>query len=94
MSPTLTLSPTRNPRTRRLSYAQRVVVTVVSCVAGAVLLGAAQIPLCDVQTGILDSQASGTVGYLGSAPVVAQADLDLLRRLRSRGPSVEPLPAR
>lgn len=94
MNPTLTLPATRYALTRRLSYAQKVAVTVVSCVAGAVLLGAAQIPLCDVQTSILDTQASATVGYLGSAPVVAQADLDVLRRLRSRGSSIEPLPAR
>lgn len=94
MNPTLSFPETGSVRRHPLTYGQKVAVTVTSCIAGAVLLGAAQIPLCDVQTGILDAQASETVGYLGSAPVVAQADLDLLRRLRSRGSSVEPLPAR
>ena len=94
MNPTLTLPGNDRAGTRRLSYGQKVAVTALSCIVGAALLGAAQIPLCDVQTGILETQASSTVGYLGSAPVVAQADLDLLSRLRSRGASIEPLPAR
>jgi hypothetical protein len=46
-----------------------------------------------MQTDILSAQASTVVGYMGSAPVVAQADVYFPARFRSLATRVEPLPA-
>ena len=43
---------------------------------------------------MLSAQASTVVGYMGSAPVVAQADYYFPAHFRSRPARVEPLPAR
>jgi hypothetical protein len=84
---------TRHPNARRWSYPHRIAATLVCCVAGVALMAAAQIPVNHLEAGILSGQAPKAVGYMGSAPVVAQADLYLLARFHARTSTVESLPA-
>ncbi len=82
------------PTTRRWSHAHKIALTVVGCIVGAALMAVAQIAVGRMQADILSVQASTVVGYMGSAPVVAQADFYFPGRFRSRVARVEPLPAR
>jgi hypothetical protein len=90
-----TVTPPAIPRSgsRRWSHARKVVLTVIGCIAGAALMAVAQIAVGRMQTDILSAQASTVVGYMGSAPVVAQADVYFPARFRTRVTRVEPLPA-
>jgi hypothetical protein len=56
-------------------------------------MAVAQITIGRMQTDILSAQASTVVGYMGSAPVVAQADVYFPARFRTQVTRVEPLPA-
>jgi hypothetical protein len=93
MAHTVTYPATRRPGSHRWSYAHRIALTVAGCIAGAALMAAAQIPVNHLESGILSAQAATAVGYVGTAPVVAQADC-YLPRFHSRATTVEPLPAR
>ncbi len=84
---------TNRPSPRRWSYAHRIAMTIVGCIAGAALMAAAQIPVNHMEAGILSAQAPKAVGYMGSAPVVAPADLHLSARFHARTSTVESLPA-
>ena len=93
MARTLTASATPRPGSRRWSHAHKVVLTVVCCIAGVALMAVAQIAVGRMQTDILSAQASTVVGYMGSAPVVVQADAYFPGRFRTQETRVEPLPA-
>jgi hypothetical protein len=93
MTRTLTFSA-RHRFPRRWSYAHKFAVTVVGCIAGAALMAAAQIPVNRLEAGILSAQGPNAVGYMGTAPVVAQADVYLPVHFHGHAATVEPLPAR
>jgi hypothetical protein len=93
MARTVTLPATPRPGLRRWSHAHKVVLTVIGCIAGVALMAVAQIAVGRMQTDILSAQASTVVGYMGSAPVVAQADVYFPARFRTQVTRVEPLPA-
>ena len=93
MAHTITPPATPLPGSRRWSHPRKVVLTVIGLIAGAALMAVAQIAVGRMQTDILSAQASTVVGYMGSAPVVAQADVYFPARFRSRATTVEPLPA-
>jgi hypothetical protein len=92
MTQTATSSASRRDP-RRWSYAHRFAATVVGCIAGVALMAAAQIPVNRLEAGILSAQAPKAVGYMGTAPVVAQADVYLPVRFHGHATTVEPLPA-
>jgi hypothetical protein len=93
MAHTVTLSTTPRSGSRRWTHTRKVVLTVIGCIAGGALMAVAQIAVGRMQTDILSGQASTVVGYMGSAPVVAQADYYFPAHFRSRATRVEPLPA-
>ena len=93
MAHTVPLPATSRPASRSWSRVRKIVLTVIGCIVGAALMGAAQIAVGRMQTDILSAQASTVVGYIGSAPVVAQADLYFPARFSTRVTRVEPLPA-
>jgi hypothetical protein len=93
MAQTTTLPATPRSGPRRWSHAHKFVLTVIGCIVGAALMAVAQIAVGRMQADILSTQASTAVGYIGSAPVVAQADVYFPARFRSRVTRVEPLPA-
>jgi hypothetical protein len=93
MAHTTTLPATPRSGPRRWSHIRRIVLTVIGCIAGAALMAVAQIAVGRMQTDILSTQASTAVGYIGSAPVVAQADVYFPARFHTRVTRVEPPPA-
>ena len=93
MTHIVTVPAARHSGLRSWSHARKVVLTVIGCIAGGTLMAVAQIAVGRMQTDILSAQASTVVGYMGSAPVVAQADVYFPARFRSRATRVEPLPA-
>ncbi|HEX9274775.1 MAG TPA: hypothetical protein VGA51_00035 [Casimicrobiaceae bacterium] len=93
MTHIVTIPATRHSGSRNWSHTRKVVLTVIGCIAGGALMAVAQIAVGRMQTDILSAQASTVVGYMGSAPVVAQADVYFPARFRSRATRVEPLPA-
>ena len=93
MNPTVTLTPTARPASRRWSHAHRIVLTVIGCVVGVALMAVAQIAVGRMQADVLSVQPSAVVGYMGNAPVVAPTDYYFPGRFRSARPKVEPLPA-
>ena len=74
MTHIVTIPATRYWDSRNWSHARKVVLTVIGCIAGGALMAVAQIAVGRMQTDILSAQPSTVVGYIGSAPVVAQAD--------------------
>ena len=94
MTHIVTVPATRYWGSRNWSHARKVVLTVIGCIAGGALMAVAQVAVVRMETDMLSAQASTVVGYMGSAPVVAQADYYFPAHFRSRSARVEPLPAR
>lgn len=91
MNPTLTLTPTARPASRRWSHTHRIVLTVIGCIVGVGLMAVAQIAVGRMQADVLSVQPSAVVGYMGNAPVVSPTDYYFPGRFRSGLSKVEPL---